>query len=233
MMTEGMPSTGPPPGWYADSPTSMRMRWWNGSAWTDHYQGSTESVEAVAPVVPPALRRDARPRVPPHPPAPERSSAPPQAPAAVPDPEPFPDQILDRAPRAFVDRPLPPVTYRPPPGSPSNTMRTTFIPAESKNGPAKASLILILISLLGGVAVFWWLSGANPALIGLVNLINVSILLAAFILAIISLVIAVQRPTRKREPVFALVMSSLLIIGMIVLFAIRVVVAVPLATLNL
>jgi hypothetical protein len=93
----------------------------------------------------------------------------------------------------------------------------------SKNGPAKASLILILISLLGGVAVFWWLAGAIPALVGLVNLINVAILVAALILAIAGLFLAVTRPTKKRESVFALVMSSVLLIGVAVLFALRVV----------
>ena len=28
---------GPPPGWYVDSPRSTRVRWWDGSAWTDRY----------------------------------------------------------------------------------------------------------------------------------------------------------------------------------------------------
>ncbi len=118
--------------------------------------------------------------------------------------------------------PLAPVTYRPPPGSHVTSTRATYIAIEQRNGPARASLILILISLLGGVAVFWFLAGADPALVGVVNLVNGAILLLAFILAVISVIVAVQRPTKKREPVFALVVSSVLIIGTIVVFTLRV-----------
>ena len=121
--------------------------------------------------------------------------------------------------------PLAPVTYRPPLGSHVATTRATYVTVEQRNGPARASLILILISLLGGVAVFWFLMGADPALVGVVNLVNGAILLLAFILAVISVIVAVNRPTKKREPVFALVVSSLLIIGTIIVFTLRVVAA--------
>ena len=121
--------------------------------------------------------------------------------------------------------PLAPVTYRPPPGSHVASTRATYVALEQRNGFATASLILILISLLGGVAVFWLLAGADPALVGVVNLVNGAILLLAFILAVISVIVAVNRPTKKREPVFALVVSSLLIIGTIVVFTLRVVAA--------
>ena len=72
---------------------------------------------------------------------------------------------------------------------------------------------------------FWFLMGADPALVGVVNLVNGAILLLAFILAVISVIVAVNRPTKKREPVFALVVSSLLIIGTIIVFTLRVVAA--------
>jgi uncharacterized membrane protein len=140
--------------------------------------------------------------------------------------EAFPDQIMDRSPRMGEYRPpLAPVVYRPPPGSHVASTRATYVAIEQRNGPARASLILILISLLGGVAVFWFLAGADPALVGIVNLVNGAILLLAFILAVISVIVAVSRPTKKREPVFALVVSSLLIIGTIVVFTLRVVAA--------
>ncbi len=119
--------------------------------------------------------------------------------------------------------PLAPVTYRPPPGTHVASTRATYLAIPQKNGPARASLILILISLLGGVAVFWFVTGADPALVGIVNLVNGAILLVAFILAVIAVVASVQRPTKMREPVFALVVSSLLIVGTIVVFTARVV----------
>ncbi len=101
------------------------------------------------------------------------------------------------------------------------------MPLPSRNGAAKASLILILISLLGGIAAFWWLTGANTTLVQVVNLVTVALLVAAFILAIVGLVVAVTRPTRKGESVFALIMSSLLLIGVIVLFGLGLVAAGP------
>lgn len=40
-------SASPAPGWYAESQSSPRLRWWNGSAWTDHYR--VPDTEAPAP----------------------------------------------------------------------------------------------------------------------------------------------------------------------------------------
>jgi hypothetical protein len=255
-MTDRPPPMAPPPGWYADAPTSPRLRWWNGSAWTDHYQGQTEAVPVVAPptaevTAPPMTRAERRAAAdaaqhattdaatsPPAPSPPPVVKATEQAPPAVADDVPaerpaaarlaeaFPDQIMDRTPRMGEYRPpLAPVTYRPPPGAHVASTRATYVAIEQRNGPARVSLVLILISLLGGVAVLWFISGADPALIGIVNLINGAILLIAFILAVIAVVVSVQRPTKKREPVFALVVSSLLIVGTIVVFTARVVAA--------
>lgn len=66
-------------------------------------------------------------------------------------------------------------------------------PMTSKNGPAKASLILILLLVLGVSAILWLLTGADPAMQLVFGVLNILMVIAAFILAIIGLVIAVRR----------------------------------------
>lgn len=91
-------------------------------------------------------------------------------------------------------------------------------PVTSENGPAKASLILIVVQLLGGLALgvvaalasaagapIWQLAG----LLDVLGMIGLFMTIAAFVLAIVGTVIAVRRPTRKREAVFALVYTSI------------------------
>jgi hypothetical protein len=85
----------------------------------------------------------------------------------------------------------------------------------SKNGPAKASLILILILVLGVSALIWFLSGADPTIAVVLGFVNILMVIAALVLAIIGLVIAIRRPTKKRESIFALVFSSLLLVFLI------------------
>jgi hypothetical protein len=81
------------------------------------------------------------------------------------------------------------------------------------NGPAKASLILILVSMLiGGVSIAAVISGVSPALLDPLGWLNLVIMISAWVLSIIGLVIAVQRPTKKRESIFALVFTSLLLV---------------------
>lgn len=219
-MTDSTPSMAPPPGWYGDSPSSTRLRWWNGSAWTDHYQAATDPVPVgEAPADDPArpmTRADLR--------------ASRQTPAVVssgepgpvdPVPDAFPDQILDRSIRTKEDRPLPPVVYLPQPSGYVRVPQGTFVPVTSQNGPAKSSLVLILISVVGGVAAYFFVGRSNPALAGLLNLLVVTVLFAAVGLAVVGLVLAVRRPTRKRESVFALVASLLMLGGVLTLFALR------------
>jgi len=88
-------------------------------------------------------------------------------------------------------------------------------PPTSKNGPAKASLILILINLLLGFAVvllFFAASNLPPwtalSILNMLGLLSIATMIAAFVLAIAGLVISIRRPTRKRESVFALVFST-------------------------
>ncbi len=96
--------------------------------------------------------------------------------------------------------------------------------SSSANAPAKASLILILIQLLGGLVfvgltIVFFTTGAQfwqfLYLLNALGWVSIVSTIAAFVLAIIGSVIAVRRPTRKREAVFALVFSSLLIVLMI------------------
>lgn len=115
------------------------------------------------------------------------------------------------------------------PTAPTETAVYGFNPrarptSTSQNGPAKASLILILIQLLAGMAfvgltVAFFTTGAQfwefLYLLNALGWVSIVTTTAAFVLAIIGTVIAVRRPTRKREAMFALVFSSLLILLMI------------------
>jgi hypothetical protein len=239
MMTDSPLSAAPPPGWYADSPNAARVRWWNGSAWTDHYQAATDAVPVVpspSDEPPPApmtrAQRRAAEVAPPAGEPPPIKAEPARLEPAPAEPEPvrpepartpapvverFPDQIVDRGPRAKDDRPPLPVVYRPPQVSHAPSTRSTFIPLPQKNGPATASLVLLLISLLGGAAI-WWFDSRDPALADALTLITIAMLAAAFILAIVGLTLAVSRPTKKLSSAAALALSSLLIVGTVVLF---------------
>jgi hypothetical protein len=50
MMSDGSQG-GPPPGWYADTSRTDRLRWWNGAAWTDEFR--IEETDAAAAADPP------------------------------------------------------------------------------------------------------------------------------------------------------------------------------------
>jgi hypothetical protein len=269
MMTDSPMPAGPPPGWYADSPHAARLRWWNGTAWTDHYQAATDGtstvasvevpVEVVQPIPEPlpttrAARRAAatasvseRADPPPASAAPVVQVAPepaafppsvaapePAAPSAPPQTRPpgggmaasaheaFPDQILGRAPRMGEYRPPPrPVVYQPHAVNYAAPAPPTFIPVTSKNGPATASLVLSVLGLVTGVLVHTWVSPTRPTLGGLINLLIIAAFLCAVGLAVVGLVLAAQRPTRKGRSVVALVISVLLLGGMFALLALR------------
>lgn len=88
----------------------------------------------------------------------------------------------------------------------------------SKNGPATASLVLILFSVLGALA--WAVSGASPGLRVLIALAGATITVAALVLAVAGLVVAVRRPTGKRESALALVLSGLMAVAVAVQLAV-------------
>jgi hypothetical protein len=245
-MTDSPRSADPPPGWYADSPSATRLRWWNGTAWTDHYQGATAATptligeEAPAPMTR-AERRAATASAPPPPvvwaeqtafataPRTDAVTAAPASDSPV-APEKFPDQIVDRGPRS-VDRPPAPVVHRPPASTTTHapTTRSTFIPLPQPNGPAAASLVLALLSVLSAAAVFFWLRTLDPVLADVISLLTLAVLGVAFLLALVGVVLAWRRPTRKAAPILALAVSVLLIGAVAVLFSLRVIsIALPL-----
>lgn len=202
-MTEETTAARPPAGWLLDA-TTGQTRWWDGVQWTEHVKPAEPAPVTMAPTRA-SLRAAA-----------QASSQPLPSEASIHDPTEsgpnLPDPSISRPAYAATS-----LQYAAPsPGyvTPSRYPGPSFpqAPPTSKNGPAKASLILLLLLVLGVGAVFWFLSGQDPAVAAVLGLLNIAMVLAAFILAIIGLVIAVRRPTKKRESVFALVLSSLLMV---------------------
>ncbi|WP_396658967.1 DUF2510 domain-containing protein [Microbacterium sp.] len=195
-----MPDTpatpGPPPGWYADSPGAARLRWWNGSTWTDHYTERTP-----APTAPPA-------------------------PAAKPEPEPtewMPDLVLTREPRG-ADRMPRPVTFTPNTStgsSPWSPAPQGTFPASRGNPAATLSLALIVLALVGGIATFWWLDAAYPRIAELTRVAVAVVAIAAMLLAVVAVAVAPRRNAHLAPAVIALVVSVLLVVALIAWFVLR------------
>lgn len=271
-------SSAPPPGWYADSPQTSRLRWWNGSAWTDHYRLVDESDAAPpAPEVaeaqpaPPSSRAALRARrtdptsvitgagtpaqpAPAMPPEPQpQSPAQPQAPLSIAPPsfgvgyepgrrtppqaptasaqtavsiappsvgpgyepgERFPDQILTRGPQVEAERIPRPLSYDPVPSIYTGDQPARLLAPSSQNGAAKTSVALVALSLVGWILAIFWLPQVDAALAGLMIMASVALAIASLLTAVAGLVVAVQRPTRKREAVIGLVLSGLILLGL-------------------
>jgi hypothetical protein len=123
----------------------------------------------------------------------------------------FPGQIVVRPADAADDDRMPrPLVYHPVSSAYVGELTTSLPEKSARNGAATASLIVSGLSLLGGIAVVWWLSGYDPMLAGTASMVNLGLAVTAFFLAIGGLVVAVQRPTRKAGSVVALVVSALL-----------------------
>lgn len=233
-MTDETVAARPPAGWLLDA-TTGQTRWWDGAQWTEHVKPS-EHGEQMVPLTRAALRAAAQA---------QRVSAPAEnadrltvsSDAAV------EDRTQPRPSISETETPLPqraapvssaytqPAGYGPSAGyNASSATPFTYArqPLTSKNGPAKASLILILLLVLGVGAVVWFMSGQDPTLAMLLGFVNIAMVLAAFVLAIVGLVIAVRRPTKKRESIFALVLSSLMLTFLVV----RLVLAVSVSALD-
>lgn len=233
-MTDETVAARPPAGWLLDA-TTGQTRWWDGVQWTEHAKPS-EHGEQKPPLTRAALRAAAQAR-----PVPTRADSSDRL--TVPCGAAVEDRTQPRPPIRETETPLPqraapvssayiqPARYAPSAAyNASSATPFTYArqPLTSKNGPAKASLILILLLVLGVGAVVWFISGQDPALVMLLGFVNIAMVLAAFVLAIVGLVIAVRRPTKKRESIFALVVSSLMLIFLVV----RLVLAVSVSALD-
>lgn len=109
-------------------------------------------------------------------------------------------------------KPLDPVVRTGPvPSAPHAAAMTASTVPSSKNGPAKAALVLLLLAVLGVAGLIWLASGMDPTVAAVAGLAQIGLVVAAFILSIVGLVLAIVRPTRKREAIFGLVLSALLL----------------------
>lgn len=232
MMTDGSRSTDPPPGWYAESPHSIRLRWWNGTAWTNHFRdpavSMTDAPTALASTATQPLQTDepltrAQQKA-----ARDRAALADQAsvdlgpkvqpavetPTVEPAPTPYiPDMILDRSTRTPIDRIPSPVVYSAPAGARPPTQRATFMPVPAANGPAIVSLVLAAVAVVVACLDYFWISATSAITPGLLNVVAVGLILAAVVFAIAGAVVSAQRPTRKTVPMVALVAATALAMG--------------------
>lgn len=120
--------------------------------------------------------------------------------ASAPEPEPVPMTF-----QPSVEPPRPGPIYNP-------YAYAAAVPLTSKNGYAKAALVLVLLLVLGVGIIPVLISGGDPTVVLFVSLANIVMVLAALVLSIVGLVVAVRRPTKKKESIFGLVASIVLIL---------------------
>lgn len=217
-MTDDTTAARPPAGWLLDS-TTGQIRWWDGARWTEHVKPA-EVGEQQVPVTRAMLRTAAQAAAPlaaEDPASSYRAVDPTTTGAAIPPTieAGIAGPLSTTTGSMGSGRSQPDAFTVPPNYRTAQSYPHASRPLTSKNGPAKASLILILLLVLGVSAIVWFMSGQDPALAMILGLVNIMMVLAAFALAIIGLVIAVRRPTKKRESIFALVVSSLMLIFLV------------------
>ncbi|WP_239539717.1 hypothetical protein [Microbacterium sp. B35-04] len=127
----------------------------------------------------------------------------------------IPDQIAPRRPPPPVDRPPTPIVYQPVASSYIGAMRPPLPEARPRNVPAIASIVLLVLAAIGGLAVVLWLAGWDQTIAGLVSLVSVAFAAGAFFLAVGGLIVAGQRRTSRVVSAVALAVSILLAAGLV------------------
>ncbi|MBW9108899.1 DUF2510 domain-containing protein [Microbacterium ureisolvens] len=130
--------------------------------------------------------------------------------------ESFPDQITPRRPAPGDDRLPTPIVYQPVSSSYVGEMRPPLPEASPANIPARASIALIVVAALGGLAVVFWLGGWNETFAGMVCLASVAFAAGAFFLAIGGLIVATQRRTSKLLSGIAVAVSIVLVAWLVI-----------------
>lgn len=121
------------------------------------------------------------------------------------------DQIVPRRLPPPVDRPPAPIVYQPVASSSVGGMRPPLPEANPRNVPAIASIVLLALAAIGGLAVVLWLAGWNQTIAGLVSLVSIAFAAGAFFLAIGGLIVAGQRRTGRAMSAVALAVSVVLV----------------------
>ncbi len=95
-------------------------------------------------------------------------------------------------------------------------MRPPLPEATPRNVPAIASIVLLVLAVIGGLAVVLWLAGWDQTIAGLVSLVSVAFAAGAFFLAVGGLIVAGQRRTGKVMSAVALAVSIVLVAWLVV-----------------
>lgn len=85
--------------------------------------------------------------------------------------------------------------------------------ATARNGAAAAALVLLGVAALGIAATLWLAAGPAPALVA--GAVIAVILVLAFVLGVVGLVTAIRRATKKGASLFALIASTVMLMGLI------------------
>jgi hypothetical protein len=101
--------------------------------------------------------------------------------------------------------------YQPVASSYIGAMRPPLPEATPRNVPAIASIVLLALAAIGGLAVVVWLAGWDQTIAGMVSLVSVAFAAGAFFLAVGGLIVAGQRRTGKVMSAVALAVSIVLV----------------------
>jgi hypothetical protein len=218
------PDLGPPPGAVlasdaVEAPDAAQV-----SHGAHVWPAPSSSAVDAAPGEPSTVERDAGMAASELPPVDESPSgtaaaSSPGTPAARPrgaSTESIPDQIAPRRPAPAVDRPPAPIVYQPVASSYIGAMRPPLPEARPRNVPAIASIVLLALAAIGGLAVVLWLARWDQTIAGLVSLVSVAFAAGAFFLAVGGLIVAGQRRTGRVMSAVALAVSIVLVAWLVI-----------------